>query len=824
MISSNRFLRRIMVTATLIILAGLMVAPPAFAFQTYLDEFNTTYSTAGTRLDSCGLCHFNFAGGGARTPYGEDYRLNNYNAANIGTLDSDSDSVSNDLEAAAATLTMPAYSCANYVDALNAPTNLADYVDPNNPGCPGAGEPPIANPNGPYVVLIGSSVTFSSAGSTDPDGTIVSYLWAFGDGGTSTEANPTYTYTLSFQATITATLTVSDNDGNSSSTTFKVFLTDTPNTPPTADAGPAVTGQVGTPVQFNGSASSDPEGDALSYQWDFGDGMAGTGVMPTNSYGQCGLYNVTLTVQDNIGLSGTATTTANIASTGTTAPVANAGGDTAGNYSGSAGSNIAFDGSASADPDCDIVSYAWNFGDGNTGTGATILHSYTTAGSYVVTLTVTDNDGLTASASATVTVVDTGPLDGAALYDTNCAGCHGAGANSTKVGADATRINNAITGNVGNMGFLSTLTAAEVTAIADYLISLAPPPPPPGTPPDGAALYDTNCAGCHGAGANSTKVGADATRINNAITGNVGNMGFLSTLTADEVTAIADYLISLAPPPPPPGTPPDGATLYDTNCAGCHGAGANSTKAGADAIRINNAIIGNVGNMGFLSTLTADEINAIASYLMSVGTPLPPPIEGCMFSPPGDHTDKEDGCYHKSGKDYPYSNSCASCHGSDLTGGTAPSCYTCHGEEWNEDAPPPGSQLPPGHTDSENGFLHKTGKDYPYSNGCTSCHGVDLTGGIGPSCFSCHNKEWREDAPQTSSPTPSDHTDSEDGFLHKSGKDYPYSNGCTSCHGSDLTGDIGPSCFSCHNKEWKESDPNQGYTGSSYWWSRWDSD
>ncbi len=67
----------------------------------------------------------------------------------------------------------------------------------------------------------------------------------------------------------------------------------------------------------------------------------------------------------------------------------------------------------------------------------------------------------------------------------------------------------------------------------------------------------------------------------------------------------------------------------------------------------------------------------------------------------------------------------------------------------------------------------------------------------------------------TSSGVPADHTDRQDGARHKPGKDQPYSNGCTSCHGSDLRGDIGPSCYSCHGKEWSENGSSSGSTGDS---------
>jgi len=63
---------------------------------------------------------------------------------------------------------------------------------------------------------------------------------------------------------------------------------------------------------------------------------------------------------------------------------------------------ISFDASSSYDPDGNIISYAWDFKDGNTGSGETLNHTFSSIGSYKVELTVTDNKGPTASATKTI--------------------------------------------------------------------------------------------------------------------------------------------------------------------------------------------------------------------------------------------------------------------------------------------------------------------------------------------------------------------------------------------------------------------------------------
>ena len=76
-----------------------------------------------------------------------------------------------------------------------------------------------------------------------------------------------------------------------------------------------------------------------------------------------------------------------------------------------AGTQVSFNGSASSDPDGSITAYGWSFGDGATATGATPTHTYAAAGTYTVTLKVTDSSGLTASTNQSITVSGTPPTD-----------------------------------------------------------------------------------------------------------------------------------------------------------------------------------------------------------------------------------------------------------------------------------------------------------------------------------------------------------------------------------------------------------------------------
>jgi PKD repeat protein len=123
-------------------------------------------------------------------------------------------------------------------------------------------------------------------------------------------------------------------------------------------------------LSADAAASTDADAVVTAYSWDFGDGSTGNGATPTHAYADPGNYTVTLTVTDENG--GTNSTTKQVAATAPNVP------PTAAFTSSGAELEFDFDATDSTDPDGTITSYAWDFGDGNTGSGASPTHSYAT--------------------------------------------------------------------------------------------------------------------------------------------------------------------------------------------------------------------------------------------------------------------------------------------------------------------------------------------------------------------------------------------------------------------------------------------------------------
>jgi chitodextrinase/predicted DNA-binding WGR domain protein len=144
-------------------------------------------------------------------------------------------------------------------------------------------------------------VTFDGSASYDTDGSIVSYDWNFGDGGTAAGAIVTHTYTTS--GTFSASLTVTDNDGKTGNASGDIQVSN-PNQPPVADFNfTPSTGIYPCEIAFDGGPSRDPDGTIVDYSWNFGDGGRGSGRVPRHTYTRWGTFSVSLTVWDDSGAS-----------------------------------------------------------------------------------------------------------------------------------------------------------------------------------------------------------------------------------------------------------------------------------------------------------------------------------------------------------------------------------------------------------------------------------------------------------------------------------------------------------------------------------------
>lgn len=139
------------------------------------------------------------------------------------------------------------------------------------------------------------AVIFSGA-ATDPDGTVQSYHWKFGDG--STAEGQTVSHTFTTEGSYLVEMTVTDNDGGA--TTESIVIT-------VANLRPQVVietafQRVFLPVivRFTGNGY-DPDGSIVEYRWDFGDGTTAAGQSVTHTYTDAGTYQVTLTARDNDG-------------------------------------------------------------------------------------------------------------------------------------------------------------------------------------------------------------------------------------------------------------------------------------------------------------------------------------------------------------------------------------------------------------------------------------------------------------------------------------------------------------------------------------------
>lgn len=159
---------------------------------------------------------------------------------------------------------------------------------------PLSGEPPL-------------EVIFNARGSYDPDGRLGNFIWTFSDGYET--FGPLASQTYYSPGIYTVTLTSYDNRGGMGTDTVTIYVGQS-NLPPVAAASATpLTGNVPLEVTFSSASSHDPDGTLASYAWDFGDGNTSSQPNPVHTYTTNGIYQATLTVTDNLGLTDSDTLT-----------------------------------------------------------------------------------------------------------------------------------------------------------------------------------------------------------------------------------------------------------------------------------------------------------------------------------------------------------------------------------------------------------------------------------------------------------------------------------------------------------------------------------
>jgi hypothetical protein len=269
---------------------------------------------------------------------------------------------------------------------------------------------------GPDQQVYTGQTTIFNGTTTENVTSIIQVTWDFGDNstavnGTSPELlNTTHTYTTA--SVYNATLTVKFDSALNKTETDTAIITVNENQPPIADAGPDQTVEQMSPqgatVTLNGTGSSDPDNDTLTYYWNWTGGSA-MGATPTALF-PVGNTTVTLTVADS---QYNATDTVNIiVLQDTTAPVVDAGPDVTVEQESHEGTQVVLNGTAT-----NTVSTRFNFtwsensvvlkAEANV-TNTILVYTFN-LGAHVVTLNATDEAGNTGSDSVTVTVIDTTP-------------------------------------------------------------------------------------------------------------------------------------------------------------------------------------------------------------------------------------------------------------------------------------------------------------------------------------------------------------------------------------------------------------------------------
>ena len=291
-------------------------------------------------------------------------------------------------------------------------------------------QPPLAIAGPDQAIAENNTTVLDGTASNDPDGTILFFSWSLN--GVEIGTEPKVTVGPLAVGAHTITLTVTDRSGASASD--DMILTVFANLPPVANAGPDQTVDYTQSVTFDGTGSSDPEGEALTYVWNIGcsngaaaatdtDASGGpaagmgscpeiaTGPNPTVGSFVVGTSVIVLTVTD---IHGAIATDEMILTVTNDPPVANAGPD----QTIQTLETTILDGNGSSDAENDIMSYVWSIDGVQIATGASPVVGPFYTGVYTVTLTVRDGRNVTATDTVVLTVLNRAPVANAGLDKT----------------------------------------------------------------------------------------------------------------------------------------------------------------------------------------------------------------------------------------------------------------------------------------------------------------------------------------------------------------------------------------------------------------------
>jgi PKD repeat protein len=269
-------------------------------------------------------------------------------------------------------------------DGLSASDTLTATLSPANVG-------PVAVIRGPGQVVAGEQAHFDASESSD-DAEITSFVWDVGLSDVAPVEGPTLDYTWEDWGNVALTLTVTDDEGEVDSATADLLVLARPTAVVIAPSE-AVTGEE---VDFSGTDSFDEDGVISDHSWAFpDDSSTASGVLASHVFSVPGDHEVSLTVTDDDGLTHTVLHKIVVTGPPNACPTAHIGYD-AEHPDWFTGVGVALSAAGSTDGDGSVTGWVWDWGDGSEPElGETATHGYTDDGTYVVTLTVADDDGCT---------------------------------------------------------------------------------------------------------------------------------------------------------------------------------------------------------------------------------------------------------------------------------------------------------------------------------------------------------------------------------------------------------------------------------------------